>query len=107
MDCRNCCKDISRTSFPSWKFLSCLFLGKQELHRIGVLLYNRGFLGGSDVKEFACNTGDLASIAGSGRVPEEWNDNPLQYFCLDNSMDRRAWWATVHGAAKSQVQLRD
>ena len=91
MDCRNCCKDISLTSFLPWEFLSCLFLGK-ELHRIAVFLYNRDFLGGSDIREFACNTGDLGSIAGSGRFLEEWNGNPLLYFCLENSMDRRAWW---------------
>ena len=38
-------------------------------------------------------------------VPGEANENPLQYSCLENSMDRRAWWATVHGAAKSWLRL--
>ena len=52
---------------------------------------------GSDGKESACNAGDPGSIPGSGRSPGEGNGNPLQYFCLQNSMDRGAWWATVHG----------
>ena len=47
--------------------------------------------------------GDVGSIPGSGRSPEEGNDNPLQYSCLENPMDRGAWWAAVHGVAKSQT----
>ena len=62
-----------------------------------------GFPGGSDGKASACNVGDLGSIPGSGRSPGEGNGNPLQYSCLENPMDRRAWWATVHGVAKSQT----
>ena len=42
----------------------------------------------------------------SGRSPGEGNGNPLQYSCLENSMDRGAWWATVHGVAKSQTRLK-
>ena len=61
------------------------------------------FSGGSDSKESACNAGDLGSIPGSGRSLGEENGNPLQYSCLENPMDRRASWATVHGAAKSQT----
>ena len=61
---------------------------------------NLGFPGGSDGKESACNAGDPGSIPGSERSPEEGNDYPLQYSCLENSVDRRAWWATVHGVAK-------
>ena len=53
--------------------------------------------GGSVGKESACNAGDLGSIPGSGRSPAEGNGNPLQYSCLENSMDRGAWWAIVHG----------
>ena len=60
-----------------------------------------GFLGGSDSKESSCNAEDLDSIPKSGRSPEEGNGNPLQYSCLGNPMDRGAWWATVHGVAKS------
>ena len=48
-------------------------------------------------KESACNAGDSGSIPGSGRSPEEGHVYPLQYSCLENSMDRRAWWATVCG----------
>ena len=51
-------------------------------------------------KEFACKTGDPGSIPGSGRSPGEGNSYPLQYSCLENSMDRGTWWATVHGVAK-------
>ena len=56
-----------------------------------------GFSGVSDGKESTCNTGDLASIFSWGIFPEEGNSYPLQYSCLENSMDRGAWWATVHG----------
>ena len=52
-------------------------------------------------KASACNKGDPGSISGSGRSPGEGNGNPLQYSCLDNPMDGEAWWATVHGVAKS------
>ena len=56
---------------------------------------------GSDGKEPACNSGDLALIPGWGRTPGEENGNPLQYSCLENSMERGAWWATVHGITQS------
>ena len=55
-----------------------------------------GFLGGSAVENLPANAGDMRSIPGSGRSPGEGNGNPLQYSCLENPMDRRAWWATVH-----------
>ena len=51
---------------------------------------------GSDSKESACNAGDLGSIPGSGRSPGEGNSYPLQYSCLESSMDRKAWQTTVH-----------
>ena len=66
-----------------------------------------GFPGGSEGKVSACNAGNLGSIPASGRSPGEGNGNPLQYSCLENSMDRGAWWATVHGVAKSQTRLSD
>ena len=62
--------------------------------------YAKGFPGGSDGKALACNAGYPGLILGSGRSPGEGNGNSLQYSCLGNSMDRRAWWATVHGVAK-------
>ena len=52
------------------------------------------------VKESACSAGDAVSIPGRGRSPGEWNGNPFQYSCLENSMDRGAWWATVHGISR-------
>ena len=60
----------------------------------------------SDGKESTCNAGDLGLIPGSGRTPGEGNGNPLQYSCLENPMDRGAWWATVHWVAKSQMTER-
>ena len=62
-----------------------------------------GFPGGSDSKESACNAGDLGLIPGSGRFPGEGNGNPLQYSCLENSMDRGAWWATVYAVTESDT----
>ena len=62
---------------------------------------------GSNGTESACNMGDPDSIPGLGRSPGEGNGNPLQYSCLENPMDRRAWWATVHGVAEGQTQLSD
>ena len=64
---------------------------------------NKGFPGGSDSKESACNAGDLGSTPGSGRSPRKGNGNSLQYSCLENLMDREALWATVHGVTKSQI----
>ena len=59
-----------------------------------------GFPGGSDGKESACNAGNLGSIPGLGRSPGEGKGYLLQYSDLENSMDRGAWWATVHGVTK-------
>ena len=55
------------------------------------------------VKASAYNAGDPGSIPGLGRSPGEGNGNPLQYSCLGNPMDRKAWHTTVHGVAKSQT----
>ena len=66
-----------------------------------------GFPGGSDVKESVCNEGDPGLIPGLGRSPGEGNSNPLQYSCLENSMDRGSWQATVHGVAKNQTCQSD
>ena len=62
-----------------------------------------GFSGGSDGEESAHDMGHLGSIPGLGRSPGEGNGSPLQYCCLENFMDRGAWWFTVHGVAKSQA----
>ena len=73
-------------------------------------LFLRGFPDGSEGKESSCNvgdTGDLGLIPESGRYPGEGNGYPLQYSCLENRMDRGAWWAKVHGVTKSQTRLSD
>ena len=73
----------------------------------GIIIFNPlnnphcGLPGASDSKEFACNAGDLGLTPGSGKSPGEGNGNPLQRSCLENPMDRRAWWATVHGVAEN------
>ena len=57
-------------------------------------------------KESTRNAGDVGSIPGSRRYPGGGNSNPLQYSCLENHTDGGAWWATVHGVAESQTQLK-
>ena len=66
----------------------------------GLYAYVWGFPGGSVVKNLSANAGNVGLIPGLGRSPGEGNSNPLQYFCLENPMDRGAWWATVHGGHK-------
>ena len=66
-------------------------------------LYVNDVPGGSDGKEFTCNAGDPCSIPGLGISSEKGNGSPLQYSCLENPMNRGAWWTTVHGVAKSQT----
>ena len=65
------------------------------------------FSGGSVGKDSACNVGDLGSVPESGRSPGEGNGNPLQYLCLENPMDRGAWWPTVHGVTKTWTEQTD
>ena len=82
--------------------------GRRILGPVDLLkTFTLAFLGGSDGKESTCNAGDLGSIPGLGRSPEGGNGNPLQYSCLENSMDRGAWQATVRGLTKSLAQLSD
>ena len=66
-----------------------------------------GCPGDSDGKESACSAGDQGSIPWLGRSPGEGNGCPLQYSCLENPMERGAWWATVHGVTKNQTRLSD
>ena len=68
--------------------------------RIGICI-EAGFPNGSDSKESASNVRDPGSFLGLGRSPGKWNGYPLQYSCLENSIDRGAWWTTVHGVAES------
>ena len=66
-----------------------------------------GFPGGSVVKNLSVNAGDTVSILRWGRSPREGNGNPLQYSCLGNPIDRRAWWATVHRVAKNLPAMQE
>ena len=69
-----------------------------------MLLY-MGFLGGSVIKNTPAHAGDIGLIPGSRRSPGEGNGNSLQYFCLEKSVDRGAWWVTLHGISKNWTQL--
>ena len=82
-----------------------LFISEYACHSDylwSVIIYG-GFPSNSVGKASACNVGDLGSIPGLGRSPGEGNGNPLQDSCLENPMDRGAWWATVHGVAESDT----
>ena len=68
--------------------------------QIKVIASSLGFPGGSDSKEFICNVGDPSLTPGSGKSLEEGNGNSLQYSCLENAMDRGAWWARVYRVTK-------
>ena len=72
-----------------------------------MMYVSREPLGGSDSKGSACSAGHLGSIPVLGRSPGEGNGYPLQYSCLENPMDRGAWWAAVHGVAKSRTRLNN
>ena len=74
-------------------WLFCIFY----TYTVNILSKLPGFPGGSDGKESSCKAGDVDLIPGLGRSPGEGNGSPLQYSCLENSMDRGAWQATVHG----------
>ena len=65
----------------------------------------RGFPGGSVVKNLPVNAGDSGLVPGSGRSSGGGNGSPLQYSCLENLIDKGAWWATVHGVAKNRTRL--
>ena len=71
-----------------------------ELHILCILL---GFPGSAVVKNLPANVGDAGLIPGSGRSPGEGNGNPLQYSCLEKSMDRGAWWAIIPRVTKRQT----
>ena len=67
--------------------------------------FSEGFAGGSDSKETVYYAGDLGSIPGLGRFPGGGHGYPLQYSCLENPLDRGAWWATVHGVTRVRFDL--
>ena len=87
--------------------IQCSLPLAHQLMLLARWLQHQGFPGGLHGKESACQAGELGSIPGSGRCPGEGNGNPLQYSCLENPMDRGAWWATVHGVSKRQTQPSD
>ena len=72
------------------------------MRQVNILM---AFPRGSDGKESTCNAGDPGLISGMGRSPGERNGKPLQYSCLESSMDRGVWWVIVYEAAKSQTLL--
>ena len=76
-----CYNSVSIPDYIRHNYSFCLFL----------LLLGKGFPGASDGKASTCNAVDLGLIAGSGKSCGEGNGNPLQYSCLENSMDGRAW----------------
>ena len=80
------CKDLYTEYIGVWN-LSVIYFSKWSHATPEV-----DFPGGSDGKEYACNVGNLSSIPRSGKSPGEENGNSLQYSCLENSMDRGAWW---------------
>ena len=82
------------------QYLSTAAFQLVKARKLGI---NTPFPTGSSGKESACNAGDWGSIPGLGRYPGEWNDNPLQYSCLGNPMDRGAWQAPVHGVTESDM----
>ena len=88
---------ITRSIFTVLKFLSSLVASREAIWK--------GFLGGSEGKEYTCSAGDLGLILVSGTSPGEANGNPLQYPSLGNPMDRRAWWATVRGVVRVRHDL--
>ena len=72
-----------------------------------VVLKTMDLPSGSVVKNLPANTGDTGMVPGLGRSPRKGNGNAFQYSCLGNSMDREAWWATVHGVTKCQTRRND
>ena len=108
---RKCCREadflpaqVSACRKSNYLFSSSLlFLSVSN----DLSVYTQASLVAQMVKNLPANTGDPGSIPGLGRSPGEGNGNPLQYSCLENSMSREAWWATVHGVTHSQIRLSD
>ena len=101
-------KEFGREWIHVYVCLGSLCCAPETLTLLISRLYSsilQGFPGGSDGEESACNEEDPGLIPGLGRSPGEGNGNPLWYSCLENSMDRGAWRATVHGVTKSWMQL--
>ena len=86
-------------------FLISPFFNNGWAHTAGASLVPQSLKNPPAMQETACNAGDGGSIPGSGRSPGEGHGNPLQYSCLENPMDRGAWWATVHGVPRARQDL--
>ena len=99
--------DTSHTDIPRGftKCLSLSMIKQADCLFLIHILHIFYFLTGSDGKACANNAGDPGSFPGSGRFSGEGNGNPLQYSCLENPLNRGAWWATVHGVTKSRTRL--
>ena len=96
--------------FGDEKAFNTLYINNHQPNHKKVITYTKPkkvFPDGSDNKKSACNAGDPGLIPGLGRSPGEGNGYPLQYSCLENSMDGGGWRATVHGVANSRTQLND
>ena len=93
--------------YPSYQGISTILQwnnGTMHMKKVCKILNKcEGFPRGSVVKKLPVNAGDMCSILGWGRSPAEGNGYLFQYSCLENPTDRGAWWATVHGVAKSQT----
>ena len=94
-----------QTLMNSRNVIGSLKLGHHFFYNL--ILFSWSFLSSSAGKISACNGRHPGLIPESGSSPEQGNGNPLQYSCLENSMDRGAWRATVHGVTKGQTWLRD
>ena len=81
------------------------YLSEAPFIRAVIPLNKLGFPGGSDGKESACSAGDPGLVPGSGGSPGEGSGHPLRYSCREDSMDRGAWWATVHRITEHETQL--
>ena len=89
--------DLTSLSMSIFKSIICCKRPYFILFNGWVIFHYRGFPGSSVSEESTCNAEAPGSIPGSGRSPGEGNGKPLQYPCLENPMDRGAWWAAVHG----------
>ena len=98
---------VTQKYLPDWQKLNHICLSCEHFINIWRRFTAGDFPGGSDSKESAGIAGDPGSIPVWGRSPGEGSGNPLQYSCLENSMERGTWWAIVHGGAKSWTRWSD
>ena len=89
------------------RFLTTGASGKSLLGFVNFLSMHLSSFGGSVGKESTCKPGDLDSIPGLGRSLGGGHGNPLQYSCLENTMDKGVWWAAIHGVPKCLTLLSD